>query len=54
MKRPLSGKRYFEALGRSDYHWRVPRSGKHYAWPQWAQQAYMAGRIHQAAQRNTP
>lgn len=45
MGKALAGKRYFEALGRSDKSRGVPRSAKHYAWPQWAQQAYMRGRM---------
>jgi hypothetical protein len=45
MAKPLAGKRWFEALGRSDKSRGVPRSAKHYAWPAWAQQAYMRGRM---------
>lgn len=45
MAKPLAGKRWFEALGRSDKSRGVPRSAKHYDWPAWAQQAYMRGRM---------
>lgn len=45
MAKPLAGKRWFEALGRSDKSRGVPRSAQHYAWPAWAQQAYMRGRM---------
>ena len=45
MSKPLAGKKWFEALGRSDKSRGVPRSAKHYAWPAWAQQAYMRGRM---------
>lgn len=47
----LAGKRYFEALGRSDKSRKVPRSSKHYTWPQWAQQAYMRGRMLQTTNK---
>jgi hypothetical protein len=45
MSKPLAGKRYFEAMGRSDASRNIPRSPKHYDWPSWAQQAYMRGRL---------
>lgn len=45
MTKRLSGKTWFEAIGRSDKSRGVPRSPKHYAWPEWAQQAYMRGRM---------
>ena len=45
MAKPLAGKKWFEALGRSDKSRGVPRSANHYAWPAWAQQAYMRGRM---------
>jgi hypothetical protein len=43
MRKPLAGKRYFEALGRSHQSlglssWRVTRN-----WPQWARVAYVLG-----------
>lgn len=41
----LAGKRYFEALGRSEASRNVPRSMKHYEWDKWAQKAYMRGRL---------
>lgn len=45
MGKKLAGKRYFEALGRSDKSLNMPRSAKHYAWPAWAQHAYMRGKL---------
>lgn len=45
MKKPLAGKRYFEALGRSESSRNIKRSMKHYEWPSWAQQAYMRGKL---------
>lgn len=51
MAKKLAGKRFFEACGRRDYAMHKPRNANHYAWPKWAQSAYMRGRCYQAAQR---
>lgn len=51
MSKPLSGKRAFEAMGRSDKDRRVPYGLRRWAmqaWPRWAQQAYCRGRVMQS------
>ena len=41
----LAGKRYFEAMGRSEASRNVQRTAKHYEWPTWAQQSFMRGKL---------
>lgn len=48
MSKPLAGKRYFDARGRSDEARGVPyflRRQSRQSWPQWAKQAYCRGRL---------
>jgi hypothetical protein len=41
----LAGKKWFEAMGRSEASRNIPRSPKFYDWPIWAREAYMRGRL---------
>lgn len=53
-KKPLAGKRWFEALGRSHESRNVPymlNRGAMNGWPQWARQAYCLGRLNQCENR---
>jgi hypothetical protein len=53
-KKPIAGKKWFEALGRSERSRGVPRSArsaatlKRQTWPDWAVTAYMRGWINQS------
>lgn len=47
-RKPLAGKRYFEALGRSHEARDIPFLANRRAmqeWPRWAKQAYCLGRL---------
>lgn len=54
MTRPLAGRRYFEALGRSAQSRRLPiiyERSKSKAWPLWARAAWTRGWLHQQTRR---
>lgn len=60
-KKPISGARWFEALGRRERSKGLPAwtGGSRYAWPLWAKHAYTGGWLDQgnkraAAQKGTP
>lgn len=60
-KKPLSGARWFEAMGRRERSRGLPAwtGGNRYAWPLWAKHAYTDGFIDQRnprapAQKGTP
>lgn len=53
-KKPLVGKRWFEALGRSHESRGVPyflNRAERQLWPQWAQRAYCLGRLNQGVNK---
>lgn len=52
-KKPLSGKRWFEALGRRERSKGLPgwTGGYRYSWPLWAKHAYSDGWYDQGIQR---
>ena len=52
MKKPLAGKKAFEAMGRRHTSLNLPRMFyDFYRWPQWAQQAFMRGKMLQHPNR---
>ncbi len=60
-KKPISGARWFEALGRRERSKGLPAwtGGSRYAWPLWAKHAYTDGWLdqgnkHAAVQKGTP
>jgi hypothetical protein len=54
MSKPLAGKRWFEALGRSEYSQGLPinyRRSLRARWPMWARSAWARGWLHQQTRK---